>query len=227
MSRFMRAGAAAALFAATSPVVAAARMHPDPKLGALIERTHALLVSLQAPALEPFLADWPLAKEWRPVVPAALPVLRWLPEAKADAPALSAELVNEVVRAAASMAWRQTYTTDEVSAEFLQNYGWSEIVGLSGPLASERIACGFLLLGPETHYPRHRHEAQEIYIPLAGIALWQQGDGKWRARLPGTVIHHASDEPHAMRTGTRPLLALYLWRSSNLHQKSHFDNAAL
>jgi len=58
---------------------------------------------------------------------------------------------------------------------------------------------------------------------LAGTASWQQGDGRWRERLPRTVIHHASHEPHAMRTGARALLALYLWRSANLHQKSQLD----
>ena len=221
--RFVTAGAAAMLVAATRPPVAVEQKHPDPKLEGLIERSHALLDSLRAAALGPFLADWPVAKERRPVVPSGLPVLRWLPEAKADAPAFSVELVNDLCRAAPSMAWRQTYTVAEVGTDFLENYGWTEIVGLSGPLASERIACGFLLLGPKTHYPRHRHEAEEIYIPLAGTALWQQGDGQWQERPPGTVVHHASDEPHAMRTGTRALLALYLWRSTNLHQKSQLS----
>jgi hypothetical protein len=213
-------GAAAALVVAACPALAGER---DPDIGKLIERTHALLDSLRAAALGPFLTDWPLANERRPVAPSALPVLRWLPEVKANAPALTLELVNELSRAATMMAWRQTYTATEIGAAFLENYGYSEIVGLSGPLASERLACGFLLLGPETHYPRHRHEAEEVYIPLAGTASWQQGDGRWRERLPGTVIHHASHEPHAMRTGARALLALYLWRSANLHQKSQLD----
>jgi hypothetical protein len=213
-------GAAAALVVAACPALAGER---DPDIGKLIERTHALLDSLRAAALGPVLTDWPLANERRPVAASALPVLRWLPEVKAHAPALTLELVNELSRAATMMAWRQTYTATEIGAAFLENYGYSEIVGLSGPLASERLACGFLLLGPETHYPRHRHEAEEVYIPLAGTASWQQGDGRWRERLPGTVIHHASHEPHAMRTGARALLALYLWRSANLHQKSQLD----
>jgi Dimethlysulfonioproprionate lyase len=200
---------------------AAAAFGADP--GDLIDRTHVLLTSLRATVLAPFLADWPSTNERRPVAPSVLPVLRWLPEVKADAPALSRELVNSLSRTAPSMAWSQTYPPTQVDAAFLENYGWSEIVGLSGPLASQRIACGFLLLGPQTHYPRHRHEAQEVYIPLAGTASWQQGDGRWRKHPPGTIIQHASDEPHAMQTGARALLALYLWRSSNLNQKSHFD----
>jgi Dimethlysulfonioproprionate lyase len=196
---------------------------PDPGRAELIARTHALLVSLQAPALGPFLADWPVAAARRVVAPSTLSVLRCLPEAKAAAPAACLELVDQLCHDAPWMAWRQTYTTAEAGAAFLENYGYSEIIGLSGALASERIACGFLLLGPATFYPRHRHEAEEVYIPLAGTASWQGGDGLWRERSPGTVIHHASDEPHAMRTGSHALLALYLWRSANLHQESHFE----
>jgi mannose-6-phosphate isomerase-like protein (cupin superfamily) len=130
--------------------------------------------------------------------------------------------VNDIGRAAPTMAWRRTYTEADVGAAFLQNYGWSEIVGTSGPLPSERVACGFLVLGPQIHYRRHQHEAEEVYIPLAGTASWQQGDGGWSDYAPGTVIHHDRNEPHAMRTGTRPLLALYLWRSADLRQKAHF-----
>jgi hypothetical protein len=65
-----------------------------------------------------------------------------------------------------------------------------------------------------------------MYLPLSGTAAWQQGDAVWRDRAPGTLIHHAGDEPHAMRTGASPLLALYLWRSDNLAQKARLDRVA-
>jgi hypothetical protein len=184
-----------------------------------------LLLSLREPRLAPFLSDWPPAMAGRTVTPCTLPVLRWLPGLAEDPRVFGSDLVAAVCHAAASLAWRQTYTVRDLDATFLDNYGWSEILGGAGPLASERIACGFLLLGPSTHYPRHRHEAQEIYLPLRGTAAWQQGDAVWREREPGTVIHHAKDEPHAMRTGADPLLALYLWRSSDLAQKARLDDS--
>jgi hypothetical protein len=192
----------------------------------IAERSKQLLESLQQPALDPFLADWPSAPRQRTVQAAALPVLRWLPTIADDTAAFGRDLVAAVCRAAASLAWRQTYTARELDAAFLDNYGWSEILGASGPLASERLACGFLILGPATHYPRHRHEAEELYLPLSGIAAWQQGDAIWRERLPGTAIHHAREESHSMRTGTGPLLALYLWRSDDLVQKARLDGTA-
>ncbi len=192
----------------------------------LAERISNLLHSLQQPALAPFLADWPAAYLAREVTAAQLPVLRWLAQIGGDQAAFASDLVAAVCRAAPSMAWRQSYSAEDLDSVFLHNYGWSEILGAGGPWVSARIACGLLLLGPSTHYPRHRHEAEEIYLPLSGTAAWQQGDGVWRDRTPGTLIHHASEEPHAMRTGTAPLLALYLWRSANLAQKARLDGSA-
>lgn len=182
-----------------------------------------LLASLQEPRLAPFLTEWPSAMVDRTLSPVTLPVLRWL-RGLTDVPGnVASDLVAAVCQAAPSLTWRQTYTANELDAAFLDNYGWSEILGTSGALVSERLACGFLLLGPATHYPRHRHAAEEIYLPLCGTAAWQQGDGAWRDKVPGTLIHHAGDEPHSMRTGTSPLLALYLWRGAHLAQRARLD----
>jgi hypothetical protein len=191
---------------------------------AIAARIRKLLESLQEPALAPFLADWPSTSPQRTITASPLPVLRWLPEITRDAAPFGFDLVAAIFRAAPSLAWRQTYAAEDLDRAFLDNYGWSEILGAgNGALASERIACGLLILGPSTHYPCHRHEAEEIYLPLSGTAAWQQGDAAWQERAPGTLIHHAREEPHAMRTGGSPLLALYLWRSDNLAQKARFD----
>jgi hypothetical protein len=196
-------------------------------------RVKTLLESLRHPALGPFLADWPSVYSRREIPAARLPVLRWLPElaggaasigaASCGAASCGADLVAAVCRMAPLLDWRQTYSTADVDAAFLQNYGWSEIVGLVGPIQSERIACGFLILGPSTIYPSHHHAAEELYVPLSGTAAWQQGDMVWREHAPGTPIHHRSLEPHAMRTGGSPLLALYVWRGADLGQKARLD----
>jgi hypothetical protein len=186
-------------------------------------RIKALLDSLGDPALAPFLAEWPGNGSRRAVAAANLPVVRWLADVAGDEAAFGIDLVAALCREASTLAWRQTYTANDLGTAFLDNYGWSEILGNSGPWVGERIACGFLILGPSTHYPRHRHEAEEVYLPLSGTAAWQQGDGSWRDRPPGTLIHHAREEPHAMRTGVAPLLALYLWRSADLAQKARLE----
>ena len=181
------------------------------------------LEGLNETHLKPFLADWPPTKcMMRSVLPHSLPVLSYLPAVVKTAGKKTEVLVKRLSSLANHMAWGQTYSARDLGVGFLEKYGWMELIGLRGPIASNRVACGFLLLGPQIEYPRHRHEAEEVYVPLTGQALWQQSNQDWAQRDPGLPIHHASWVPHAMRTEKTPLLAIYLWRGGNLVQKSIF-----
>ncbi len=192
----------------------------------LVVLTQRLIFSLSAEPLAAFRDAWPTRSGYdrqpRPRSESSLPVLSWLPRI-AESAGSFAGLASCLCRAAASLDWRQSYSEAQVGAQFLRNYGFAEIVGLGAAVRSERLACGFLLLGPDTLYPRHRHEAQEIYVPVSGTAQWLQGDERWRSRPPGAIIHHACHEWHAMQTSGEPLLALYLWQSDDLQQKARLD----
>ena len=171
-------------------------------------------------AAAPFLADWPHLAATRPSQHGRLPVCRWLASLEPLAAPATRALVREFVGAADILEWRQTYSAVDFGRDFLERYGWTELVGLRGPIGSEKVACGFLMLGPETEYPAHAHEAEEIYLPLAGEALWMRGDQGFVARAPGAMIEHSSWTPHATRTREDPLLALYVWRGGDLAAKS-------
>jgi quercetin dioxygenase-like cupin family protein len=189
----------------------------------LLVRIRTLLESLRAPRLGPFLTEWPATSPSRAITPATLPVLKYSSVLAAEVPAFARSVSDELFRISPRLLWGQSYPASVVGAQFLENYGWTEIAGLRGPIPSEHVAVGFLMLGPATSYPRHRHEAEEIYVPLSGTASWQGGSGVWREEPPGSVIVHERDEPHAMHTASGPMLALYLWRSANLNQKAQFD----
>jgi mannose-6-phosphate isomerase-like protein (cupin superfamily) len=162
-----------------------------------------------------WLSDLPKAGlPGRAIEPAGLPVVACTGALPALAAPASLALIQILVDVAPQLRWAQTYGRGEVSSTFLDRYGWSELLGLRGPYASRRLALGFLLLGPEVEYPPHAHEAEEIYIVLAGTALWWRKGGTWDPCPPMTVIHHPSGLPHAMRTRNEPLLALYLWRGA-------------
>ncbi len=221
-----RAALTASLLALVRGAIAenALAQAPDVPFGRdLLDRIRALLDSLKAPRLGAFLAEWPPDAPLRPITPSTLPVLKYLPALAAQAPAWARRIAHALSRDSSRLFWAQSYPASVVGAAFLENYGWTEIAGLHGPVPSENIAVGFLLLGPATNYPRHRHEAEEIYVPLSGTAAWQDGSGAWRDEPPGSVILHERNEAHAMRTSSSPLLALYLWRSENLNQKSRID----
>jgi hypothetical protein len=172
------------------------------------------------PAAAPFLADWPRLTVVRATQPRRLPVCRWLDGLERLAAPETRALVREFVAAAETLEWRQTYSAADFGPEFLDSYGWTELIGLRGPIPSEAVACGFLMLGPRLEYPAHAHEAEEIYLPLAGDALWMRGGEDFVARAPGAIIEHSSWIPHAMRTVEQPMLALYVWRGGDLAAKS-------
>jgi hypothetical protein len=191
---------------------------------ALITAIRDFLEDIKNAPIETFLADWPSANfKTRSVLPHSLPVLSWMPAVVKAAGKNTEGIVKMLASLANHIAWGQTYSAQDFGAGFLEKYGWTELIGQRGPIASNRIACGFLFLGPEIEYPRHSHEAEEVYVPLTGQTLWQHADQDWAYRVPGLPIFHTSWMPHAIRTETAPLLAIYLWQGGNLVQKSHIE----
>lgn len=162
----------------------------------------------------------------RRLEPAPLACLEYLPRAAAIAGGGAEALAAFLAEHAGALRWAQTYTEADFGRDFLDRYGWTELVGTRGHFASDTIAAGFLLLGPQIVYPDHHHVAEEVYIPLTPGTEWRKGDGAFVARAAGETIHHPSSVSHAMRTGAEPLLALYLWRGGPLAQKSTVTGAA-
>ena len=191
---------------------------------AVISAARALLDGIEA--ARPFLELWPDPGATRPVAPCSLPVLSWLEAARHSSVPSTARLVTALATHADALAWQQSYAASDFGAAFLERYGWTELVGLRGPVPSGTVACGILMLGPEIDYPAHAHEAEELYLPLSGTARWARGDGAALERPAGTPIHHPSWVPHAMRTGAEPLLALYVWRGGDLAAKSRIVGRA-
>ena len=174
--------------------------------------------------LKPFLEDWPAASsKMRQAAPKHLPVLSYLPAALEAAHTKSKQIIQRLDSLSSNLTWGQTYTPEDFGPDFLQRYGWTELIGQRGPIPSDQIACGFLLLGPRIEYPRHSHEAQEVYIPLTRHTAWQRQNQAWVTDVAGKPRFHVSWEPHAMRTADHPLLALYLWRGGKLVQKSRIE----
>lgn len=186
----------------------------------VVSLAQGLRAAMQAADAGPFLKDWPPLVASRDVPATWLSVCDCLPQLAAQATGALEPLVAGLMAGARGMDWRQTYGVGDFGADFLQGYGWTELIGLRGPIPSTKVAVGFLLLGPGITYPPHAHEAVELYLPLSGTALWQQGAGDFAPIAPGTPIRHATWVPHAMRTGDQPLLAAYVWRGGDLAAKS-------
>ena len=96
-------------------------------------------------------------------------------------------------------------------ASFKGRYAFVTLIGEGTSVPDDRFYFGLYMQAPQTYYPSHWHRAEELYYVLSGTASWQQGNGTLTGKSPGTLIHHAPDEPHVMETHVAPLLAMWAW----------------
>ena len=205
------------------------RLNPTPDEARIENSLRPLVAALRelleaaGPVASAFLRDWPRNLIARPIVARSLPVVSALKGLSRYAAPRTRTLVRAIAALAGDLDWRQTYASADFGEHFLQNYGLSEWIGRRGAFESDALARGVLLLGPDIECPAHSHEAEELYLPLAGHAWWRSAGSDWRLRAPGEWIHHPAWTTHAMRTEREPLLAAYLWRAGDLTAKSRID----
>ncbi|UWU22953.1 MULTISPECIES: dimethylsulfonioproprionate lyase family protein [unclassified Rhizobium] len=186
----------------------------------LLQAFQRYVASRSDPILRRFIAGFDWRMGGRLLAARSLPVVSYLNDLHRPADVAESELFSSLVGAADALHWAQTYNIADFGADFLQRYCWVELFGTRGHFVSDEMAGGFLLLGPDVHYPDHHHIAEEIYIPLTEGSLWSKDSQAFLPRWTGEIIHHPSDIRHAMRTERTPLAALYLWRGGPLAQKS-------
>lgn len=175
------------------------------------------LLAQTAPSIPPLGA----AGEIRIVsAPEPLPVLRALGPALDQTPPAARSFAARLAAVAPRLSWRQTYARGQLGSDMRNGYGWTELVGADGLVASAAVSAGLLLLGPHVHYPEHHHPALEHYLPLSGSADWYDADLGWRRVPPLATITHRPDVPHAMRTGEAPLLAYFHWSGRGVERKA-------
>ena len=100
-----------------------------------------LTICAGIPAAAPVLESLPRPmRESRPTPLRTLPVCRWLDPGVAPRPAQAvAPLVQALIEGHAGLDWRQTYSAADFGPAFLERYGWSELAGERGPIASASV----------------------------------------------------------------------------------------
>ena len=172
---------------------------PNSIVVSLVNITYNFLTKIDNFHLVPFLASWPAPPfKIRTVSPSTLPVLSFLQELEFESNTEMGRIIKTLTTGKEKLCWGQTYSKDDFGPGFLEKYGWTELIGLRGPVASEDIACGFLLLGPDIEYPKHSHQADEIYIPMTSESLWIKDEGDWEYMPVGKPIYHRSWQTHGM-----------------------------
>jgi quercetin dioxygenase-like cupin family protein len=133
------------------------------------------------------------------------------------ASAIAVGLLGGVSGIAAALAalprplpWDYQYPPHPSADDLATRIGFAELIGPDGPMDAPQCRVGFTLMAADTFYPLHAHPAIELYLVIAGHAEWT-ASGRRQRVPPGGFVLHRCNEPHAMRTLTEPLLALYSW----------------
>ena len=109
--------------------------------------------------------------------------------------------------------WRQTYKGTQVSRRFLDEFGCFCLIGKGGAFQSAQMNAWLVYMPRGLYYPWHQHPAEEMYLCLAGEAVFRKdGEDDRILRAGGTTLHH-SNQPHAMQTLDHPVLAYVVWRN--------------
>ena len=126
------------------------------------------------------------------------------------------KILDCIIKANYELKWNTTYSENEVGHDFMKRYGWFDIIGPNGPffVKGSRIMIGYW--GENLDYQMHWHEAEEAYVPLAGSALfWSEHNEKNIASV-GDIVIHKSNEKHWTKMTNGFLLALVIWKGTDL-----------
>jgi dimethylpropiothetin dethiomethylase len=140
-------------------------------------------------------------------IPEAAPVNVSLPD---FLPMKQTNLTRCLVTCADSLSWREA-GFGKLPKEFSKRIFASELIGPNGLFESTNIRIGLLIQHEQIAYPKHWHEAEELYLILNGNAYWNIDDDPAVLCSPDSFVHHKSHQPHSMATQAEPLLALWGW----------------
>lgn len=87
----------------------------------------------------------------------------------------------------------------------------AKLVGPEALIEDDRVLVGLFLQEPGLDYPQRRHEAEETFFVISGVAEWALADAPPRPIAPGGFARHPSNTLHASVTRDAPLLAAWRW----------------
>ncbi|WP_245709810.1 dimethylsulfonioproprionate lyase family protein [Ruegeria halocynthiae] len=173
------------------------------------------------PTLADF-GDWPTDLSAADVQPVQVPATRLIREFDLDGTDTTQALVTAIAATAKLAHWKQTYTEKEVGADFLARFGYYELFGPGGHFHSTQLRGYIAYWGAGLHYDWHSHQAEELYLTLAGEAQFRIR-GNEKIIGPGQTRLHKSWQSHAMTTSDKPILTFVLWRGDGLGDLPRMD----
>ncbi len=110
--------------------------------------------------------------------------------------------------------WRETYKDTDIGKDFMERFGCYCLIGPNAPFFSLKMHAFVVYMPPHLFYPWHNHPGEEMYLTIAGEAEFMKVGEENEVLKAGGVSEHKSNQPHAMRTQNRPVMAYVIWRNN-------------
>ena len=109
--------------------------------------------------------------------------------------------------------WRETYRETDIGDDFMDRFGCYNLIGTGGAFMSQKMWAWVVYMPPKLDYPWHHHPGEETYFVIDGEAEFRILDQPSRILRAGDTSRHGSNQPHAMETYDKPVMALVIWRN--------------
>ncbi|AXT27380.1 hypothetical protein D1823_12780 [Ruegeria sp. AD91A] len=169
-------------------------------------------------------ASWPDDLTPTSLQPAHIPATDLAGDFGLDSVAPTRDLVAAIQASAHLAHWKHTYTEEEVGADFLNRYGYYELFGPTGHFHSTQLRGYVGYWGAGLDYDWHSHQAEELYLTLAGGAVFRSDEDETFVG-PNQIRQHKSWQSHAMTTTDQPILTFVLWRGEGMGDLPRMDAA--
>lgn len=121
---------------------------------------------------------------------------------------------NSLLHAVAPVAyWRDTYAGTNISDDFKKIFGCYCLIGVNDFFQSDRMHSYMVYMPAGLCYPWHQNPAEELYLCLAGEAVFKKDLEEDTVLREGEITIHGSSQPHATQTRDRPVLCYVFWRN--------------
>ena len=100
-----------------------------------------------------------------------------------------------------------------LSKEFLDKYGFFELIGPTGHFLTSDMALWVNYLDKNSYYPWHNHEAEELYFIVAGEAKFESESEKPKILRTTDTRFHKSYEAHRITTTDSKILSFVIWKN--------------
>lgn len=109
--------------------------------------------------------------------------------------------------------WRDTYAGTQISDRFMDQFGCYSLIGKNGFFHSTTMNAWMVYMPAGLYYPWHHHPAEEMYLCLAGEAVFKKQGSEDVTLGQGGIALHQSNQPHALETQKHPVLCYVVWRN--------------